>query len=196
MKRTVTFEGTDAAAVRIKAQPGCPETTVEYGEIAVSRSRAVTIFGVLFIIGSTFDLGILRYDRYRFLLQDVSEGWVNLRYAISWMHRLAELATGIGILWRVEVARKSAILIGVLTLVTIPWRHPVAAFEHAVRHHGLEVTFLDWLQSVEPHRAAELYVLSLRVASIVVSTFYAGFALCAVAFFAHPAIRQEFRGYR
>ena len=90
----------------------------------------VTIaFGCFLVVMALFELNFLKdYRYYSFLHQHLPGNLIFLRYFLSLSLRIAIFITAAGLVFRIELFRKITIVIGVLTILTIYWRHPVEVF--------------------------------------------------------------------
>jgi hypothetical protein len=87
------------------------------------------IFGWGLIITSLLHMQklVTDYDFYMDIYSNL--GWVvYLRYAFSWLQRIAGLSIGIGLLKEKNWARLGGIILGTFTILTIYWKHPYEAF--------------------------------------------------------------------
>ena len=95
------------------------------------QPQGVILFGVFLILGSVYKLwGFLNYDYYRFMFQPLSDSIIFARYFGSVALRLVGLIVATGILLLNDVFRKSFIVLCVLTLCSLYWKHPFFVFEN------------------------------------------------------------------
>ena len=89
--------------------------------------KAAVAAAVLLILMSVFDLGSLRWEHYRRVFPTWSEGLVRLRYLVSVSQRALGVAAGLGVLARLEWARRLALGVCAFMTLTLPWKHPYEA---------------------------------------------------------------------
>lgn len=89
------------------------------------------VFGALLMFGALYKIyGLLDYDYYRFMFQYLSAEWTAIRYCGSLALRGVALVTAFGLFRQVDFYRRVAVGLAVLTLVSLPWKHPFEVFFH------------------------------------------------------------------
>ena len=98
------------------------------------RSKGVTIFGILIIVGSLYQVLGLRFSDYRFLFQPLPEGVIMLRFSISAILLILGIITGIGLLGLKNIFRKIALFLGFYAIFTNLFEAPFFTFRHLPRY--------------------------------------------------------------
>ena len=106
------------------------------------RPPGVIILGALLMLGSIYSLwGILDFDYYRFMFQQLPEPFIWIRYVASIIFRLVSLTAAVGVLLLKDIFRKLAIGLGLWTLATLYWKHPFYVFNNI--YQGQQEIFLN-----------------------------------------------------
>ena len=118
--------------------------------------RGARTFALLLFLASIYKLGgFFPYSSYEMRFQHLPEEVIPLRFAFSISLRIFGLGLAIG-LWRMkELARKGAIGLGIFTILTLPWKHPVQVFVNIApkveEQLGLSGSDLDLANSIFPY---------------------------------------------
>lgn len=150
------------------------------------QPKGVILFGVFLILGSVYKLwGLLDYDYYRFMFWPLSDQVVFVRYFGSVLLRLVGLLVATGVLLLNDFFRKFFIVLCVLTLCVLYFKHPFFVFENISRY--TEQQFF--------HRAVtgELtYPLRPWISMIVNYAIDIVFCGSALFYFTRPNVRKQF----
>lgn len=151
------------------------------------QPAGIVLFGVFLILGSIYKLwGFLNYDYYRFMFQQLpSEQIIFMRYLGSVTLRLVGLIVATGILLLNDFFRKSFIILCVLTLCTLYWKHPFFVFENIARH--TEEQFFH--KTVTGELAYPLQPWITMIFNYLVDILFCGSALF---YFTQPKIKEYF----
>lgn len=98
------------------------------------QPQGVILFGAFLILGSIYKLwGFANYEYYRFMFQSLPDQVIFIRYCMSVLLRLVGVIVATGILLLNDVFRKFFVVLCVLTLCFLYWKHPFFVFEHISR---------------------------------------------------------------
>lgn len=96
-----------------------------------SKPKGIVIFAFLLIAGSIYKLsGFMNYDYYVFMFQQLPSGSINDRYIMSVAYRIVGISVAVGVMAHKEWARQGLILLSIITLLTVYWKHPFSVFEN------------------------------------------------------------------
>lgn len=96
-----------------------------------SKPKGIAIFAFLLIAASLYNLsGLLNYDYYVFMFQQLPSGMINDRYILSIGSRVIGIIVAIGLMMRKEWARQLIIFFCSITILTFYWKHPYYVFEN------------------------------------------------------------------
>lgn len=159
------------------------------------KSKAITIVAVLIILGAFWRLvRLINFNHYKFLFQQFPERAIFIRYLFSIISRIAAIACGVGILSRREFFRKFIVILSLFTILTIYWRHPIAAFQNAYEK-AMQQRMADSGVSIKggvyytATPANRLPVIVALAAAYAVDLAFAGFL---IYFFTRKKVKEEF----
>lgn len=154
--------------------------------IKQKRSIGVTIFGYLLIFSSLSQMSTLAcFSHYKYLFQHLSEHMMLVRYLISWALRIVGLASGIGILRRLDIFRKIAIAIFCITIAGVCVKNSYACFNNLNR-------LLDQL-AMNTFGVPGIFSSVTRPAVVTARILDIAFSLCFIYFFTRPKVKEQFR---
>ena len=121
--------------------------------MARSSSPRPSLNGVIFfsilIIGSSFvhmHKLYVDYDYYHQIYSHWPPWLLKLRYAFSWLQRIAGITAAIGVLFYNNLCRRLVFAIGIFTISTVYWKHPYTAF---LKHtHSLDQQYSHVLADI------------------------------------------------
>jgi len=136
---------------------------------------------------------LLNFEHYSYLFYPLPQNIIFLRFFVSWSLRLIGLISGIGILFRKDGFRKSALCIFIFTIFTVSWKHPFSGFQrHAVY---LDQLFKD--RGLYPFRIAGVEIPSFSslapVSAMAAQAAEVLFALAFIYYFSRPKVKARFR---
>lgn len=138
---------------------------------------ASSFYGMIVLLGSG-------YNYYRYLHPEYSPAIIAIRYFVSWAVRIVGLISGIGILYRKEFFRKTAIAGSLFTILTIHLKHSAKGFVRLT--HSLDDHFNIPLEGVT--------FISLMWPAIVIArmidVIFAGYL---IYFFTRREVKKYFR---
>lgn len=104
----------------------------------MKRPVGVTIIAILLLLSSLQQMSVLSLETqwYSQMFQFMPAWLVGLRYGFSWTQRVVGIACAAGLLYTKEIFRKITIALGVFTLLTLKWKHPVEGFRNAYYYAG------------------------------------------------------------
>lgn len=95
------------------------------------RPLGVTVLASLLLAASADQaFGLMNFSYYAFSFQQLTFPFLVLRYIGSLARRLFEMVVAYGALGLKEWARKGILILGIFSLVAIPFKHPLAVFEN------------------------------------------------------------------
>jgi hypothetical protein len=151
------------------------------------RPQGATLFGVFLILGSIYKLwGFLGYEYYLLSFQPLPELAIFVRYIGSVTLRILGLIVATGVLLLRDVFRKFFMVLCVLTLCTLYWKHPLFVFENIARH--TEQLFLG--KSVSGELAYPLHPWISLIFNYSVDII---FCVSALFYFTRPKVKEQFR---
>ena len=154
-------------------------------KINLSTPLRINIWGILLIVFSLCGMILLLssgYDHYRYLHQEYPPAIIALSYCVSWAVKILGLVSGIGILYRKDFFRKTAIAGSLFAILTTHLKHSYAGFlqhahyldEHLDLNLGIAFSSIAW-----PAMAAA------RIIDVI-------FAAALIYFFTRPEVRKHF----
>ena len=150
------------------------------------RPRGVVIFCTLLILASIYKLwGFLNYGYYRFMFQQLTEQTIFARYCVSVTLRLAGLVIAVGVLFLKDNFRKLFLLLSLLTLCTLYWKHPFFVFENIAKY--TEHLFLNKMDVRE--LTYPIYLWASIIFHYMVEIIFSGSALY---YFTRTEIKERF----
>lgn len=153
------------------------------------RSIGVTIFGILFILGSLFQMLGLKVADYKFMFQPLPEKIILIRYFISVAVLILGVITGIGLLRLKNIFRKMALFLGFFTLYTYILESPFFVFKNMPEY--VEQQFISIAST---GAIPESIIYAILWTSIIVSLVIDfGFAGGLIYFFTRPKVKEQFR---
>ncbi|MBN2482735.1 MAG: hypothetical protein JXD21_00875 [Candidatus Omnitrophica bacterium] len=147
----------------------------------------IYVLGIVLIIISVVELRFLKnYEYYAFLHQYLPPAIIPWRYTVSLGFRFLTLACGLGLLFRWEVSRRCLILVSIVTIATIYWRHPVQCFVYIFDHVALRdparvISLRQDIPHIEWILTGINYVIDVTLAGIY------------IFFFTRPRVKERFR---
>ena len=100
-------------------------------EIIIKRTipKGLAALSILLIAASLHKLlGFANFEYYQYMFEQLPPQVVVIRYCFSIFDRVISLGAGIGLLFCRDYARKLAIVMSVITLCILPWKHPYYVF--------------------------------------------------------------------
>jgi hypothetical protein len=164
-------------------------------EISVKkRSKGVTIFGILLIVSSLWELkNLADFNYYLFLFQQLPEQAIRVRYFGSITLRMLGLVSGIGILGLRNIFRKIAISLNWFTILTIYWKHPIYTLRNIYKGYLEQIVNIMVFTKYGPNFPIDrIYEKSLLVASTFLNVVDLVFAFSLIYFFTRPTVKQQF----
>ena len=175
------------------------------GWIQETRSTGVTWLGSLMVVGSLIKIFFfVNYDYYRFLFQPLSDNVILIRYLLSVVGALIGLISGVGVLLLREVFRKLAVVLCVITLVTVFWKHPMFVFRNVAVYIEHEYTGEPFGQGVDISKegypffkeGSSKYKLKYENFPLISMSFYCVFdivfCLAFIFYFNQNKIKEQF----
>ncbi len=155
--------------------------------------KGVIIFSVLIIIGSLLGLKYLVFmpEHYKTVLSSkMSESVIFYRYIGSISVRLLTIAVAVGLLFNKEICRKFMILIALLTIIFIYWKHPSFILEEGAKEvaaacsssGACNAQLKDFISGYLPW----IMLVLLYIRDI-------GFSLAVIYYFTRPKIKERFK---
>lgn len=155
--------------------------------MATVRSRGVTIFGVLLIISSLYQIGALilgGYEHYAYLHKEYNSNIILIRYMVSWVIKISGLVAGIGILRLNDLCRKLAIINSLFVILTVHLKHTYPAY-------SLHTKYLD--QTMGGIFPSVSFVSFTWPALIIQRSIDVIFGILLIYFFTRIEVRQQFK---
>ena len=157
------------------------------------RSVGIDLFGWVLIGGSVFQMvTLLNFEHYQYLFQDLPRAVMIIRYVVSWVVRVVSVCSGVGLLRRNDLARRIAITVCWLTIVTVYWKHPYAGFRRHTQYlDEFARTHLGppWGESI----TFSAFTLHAVVLARLLDILFAG---CLIYYFTRPHITAQFASSR
>ena len=155
-------------------------------KINLSTPLRINIWGILLIVFSLYGMILLLssgHDHYRYLHQEYPPAIIALRYCVSWAVKILGFISGVGILYRKDFFRKTAIAGSLFTILTIHLKHSYAGFSQHARYldDHLDIN----LQGIAFSSLAWPAMMTARVLDII-------FAVLLIYFFTRPEVRKYF----
>ena len=154
----------------------------------------VTLFGVYFIIDAFSELYSKLfspgyYSWYSLIFQPLPEKVIYLRYILSIIFRMIELAVGLGIILRKDTFRKLAVFMSWFIIAIVYWKHPFSALTKHVK------IVVDNIYSGAGYQlSAPLNIESISWVSLgFIYAIDIGIASLAIYYFTRPHIKEEFK---
>lgn len=155
------------------------------------KSLGVTVFGVLLIVTSLSQMGMLtEFSRYKIIFQHIPENILLARYALSWSLRIVGLACGFGLLNLKDAFRKIGLGLNIFTILTIFGKHPFTGYKNHIEYMA---------QQGFIHINSILFALKIPyealiwVCVIVTSAVDLIFAISFIYFFTRPSVKKQFQ---
>ena len=95
------------------------------------ESLLITLLAILLIYAALYKLlGFLDFDYYQFMFQQFSPRWILVRYFLSVSTRLIIILAALGIFFRNNHCRRLVLLLTIVSVLTIYWKHPFFVFKN------------------------------------------------------------------
>ena len=148
----------------------------------------IDIWGGLLVICSLYQLsGLINYGHYAFLYNAYPPNVILLRYFVSWAVKLLGLLSGIGIIYRKEIFRKTAIVGSLFTILTAGLQHTYAEFHQYTQY--MDQHLLNSIAvPVEGFTFSAITGLAVIMARVL-DIFFAG---SLIYFFTRPEVKKHF----
>jgi hypothetical protein len=144
----------------------------------------ITIGAALIIAGAVYDLfKFTDWPYYQFTFQDWPERVILARYVFSLLWRVILLATGIGLVYLKDWARKVIILLAGLQIVGIFLKHPLGVFKHLALFNQQEVL---------PQSLDLIYPLQPLLMMVFFSVFDITISVLIIYYFSRPNVKENF----
>ncbi len=158
--------------------------------MAAKRSNGVTVFSILLIVGTFYNLmGMSNVENWNFLFQPLPEIIIQIHYFISVFIMALALISGVGILFLKDYFRKIIIFTTFFTFFSYLIEGPLLIYRNLPGFIEQQVALV----------AIEAPDISLNGASAVLWFFVIlsyvidfGFAICLVYFFTRPKVKEQF----
>ncbi len=153
------------------------------------RSYSITFCVIIIFINCLWSIHLLLNAHwYWYIFQYLPPSQIMLRYSISWIGRILLITAGIGI-WQLEDwGRKLAIILFVVNILTLPWKHPPMAVEYSFNYY-YTLPKLNVLMVGIPF-IKKINLISLSVMAICAWDFLLNATL--IFFFTRGKIRKQF----
>ena len=152
------------------------------------RPLGVNILGWFLIIASLGQLVLFGagFDGYQRMFGYLPPAVITIRYGFSLLGRILAIIAGAGLLNRSETARRLTLGLGAVTLLTICWKHPFAAFQRQV------VELARW-RVIDLSEIGNVPVSDLAAwAFIFVCAMEIGFWVCWIYYLTRPGLKAFF----
>ncbi|MDD5568155.1 MAG: hypothetical protein PHY88_03000 [Candidatus Omnitrophica bacterium] len=153
-------------------------------ETAKSRLTIGIALCVILIIAYSFLSLPGSFDSYYVRFRPSPKSLIFIRYLFSLGIRAALFISGIGILFRKDIFRKIAIFVGLFTIATIYWKHPVEVYRKIlwwqIRQGVLSVEAIPRIDMLAWFCAVTSYLVDIIV------------SLCLVYYLTRPKVRKLF----
>lgn len=155
--------------------------------MAIKRSKGVTFFAIILILGALFQMAVVYSGGYKFycyLHQEYGSGMLFVRYLVSWGIKIAGLILGIGI-WKLnDWARKLLIAYYVFIIATVHLKHSFSAYVIHMRN----------LDAAYGHLLDGFTFVSLTWPALIIQRgLDIVFGLAIIYFFTRPEVRRQFQ---
>ena len=124
----------------------------------VKRPLGIVILGPGFILTSLWNIiALMDIKNYYYLFQSWPGEFVAARFVILWATRLLGIASGVGLLYRKEWARKAVCGLSCFAILFVYWKYPYDEFlRHAEKldellnfsDHGLSIASLAFMSCI------------------------------------------------
>lgn len=151
---------------------------------------AIIIFGILLILGALYQVQGLNLDAYRLFFQPLPEQLIISRYFISIAMLVLGFITGIGVMFRKNIFRKSAIFIGCFILYTYVIELPLLVFKNISQYVDQQVVAILSTTPNITEAQASWSLWSVIVVSFAVEII---FSICLIFVFTRPKIKGQFK---
>jgi hypothetical protein len=151
-----------------------------------ARSKGVTIFGVILIVGALYQMigvYLAGYNFYCQLHQEYNGSMLQIRYAVSWGIKIAGLLLGIGILYLNDFSRKMLIVYYLFIIATVHLKHTYAAYSI---HTKMLDQNLEGISSIVSFQSLTWPALIIQRGVDVV------FGILLIYFFTRLDVRKQF----
>jgi len=152
----------------------------------------IFVFAILLILSSLiWFAAYMNYHVYRITFQWLSEESARARYLLSVINRALVLVSGVGILCLKDIFRKIGLVLCVLTICVLPWKHPYLVFKNLAENITQQV-----LNTMPPESIAvseSISTISLLVSMIIVYAVDIVFALAFIYYFTRPKVKNYFK---
>ncbi|MBU4331957.1 hypothetical protein KKD20_02425 [Patescibacteria group bacterium] len=155
----------------------------------------ITLFGLYFIVDSLFQLYVKLltpnyYSWYSTIFQALPGKIILLRYPLSIIFRIFELALAIGILRREEIFRKFAVLFSWFTISIFYWKHP---FDAMSKHTQIVVKNIHPIAGSCQLTSPAYTNMIAWVSLWCVYAIDIGISALAIYYFTRPYIKEQFK---
>ncbi len=101
-------------------------------------------------------VNVLDYDQYQAMFSWMVPSDIFLRYSSSILWRSAFILAAVLTLLRKDIGRKVLVIISLLTILSLPWKHPYQAFVNVNLYFKLNLNELAWVAPV-PWSAGDFF---------------------------------------
>ena len=108
------------------------------------RLLGVTICFWYLLLTNIIELAILTdFDLYKFMFRYLPQSYIVARYIGSIAIRLLLIISSFGLRYYKDIFRKAIIIIGIYTIITVYWKHPLEAFINLDQYFNVDVQALN-----------------------------------------------------
>jgi len=147
-------------------------------------SKEIIILSFIIILYALQGMPTFDFNAYYVKFYPASRNLCFARFLISWIWRVILIISGLGIIFRKEIFRKMIILTSFISMLTIGWKHPLAAVKRfIVLKINTGVLPFDWLPKIDT--IAWAYVIIYSIIDLTVAFFL-------VYLFTRARIKEQF----
>ena len=148
-------------------------------------SKEIIILSIVVILYSLQGLPNLNFAAYAIKFSPLPGKLVFGRYLLSLVIRIFLFISGIGILFRKDIFRKSIIFISLFTICTIYWKHPFLCFKNSlmfnINHGVLSPSLMPKIDMIAWICVVICYMIDISI------------AIFLIYLFTRPKIRGQFK---
>ena len=148
-------------------------------------SKEIIILSMAVILYSFQGMPTIDFDSYAIKFYPLPEKLILLRHVFSIALRIFIFITGLGILLRKDIFRKSVLFVSLFTICTVYWKHPFLCFKNSLMFNIRQgVLSVDLMPKID--FLAWICVVTCYLMDIIISIFL-------IYLFTRPKIKEQFK---
>ncbi|MDD5097122.1 MAG: hypothetical protein PHU59_01330 [Candidatus Omnitrophica bacterium] len=149
-------------------------------------SKEIIILGIIVILYSLQGMPVFNFSYYASKFAPLPEKFIFTRFVFSITLRIFLLISGIGILLRKEIFRKSVLLVSFFTICTIYWKHPVLCYKNSfmynVKQGWISADLIPKIDLISWFCVAASYLIDISISAFLIYLL------------SRPKIKAQFKG--